>query len=288
MKKEKKFVRTILRGVGQVMLQNNAYTGLFFLIGIFYSSWTMGIMAILGNLASTITAYTFKYKKENIENGVYGFNGVLIGVAIYFYFGLSIVSTIFIIIGAILSTLIMYQIKKKMLALTAPFVISTWLIFLVTKLFDIAPLLSLKLQQVNNLDLFQAMGMSFGQVMFQTSLITGVIFLIAILINSRQSALYAIYGAILGSLVAVIFSLPIPTINLGLWGYNALLCGIVLESIKWKGFLYASLAIVLSVVLYFICEKIGIPALTAPFVVATWITLAIKGKKYLFTSSQTL
>ncbi|MDP2944337.1 MAG: urea transporter, partial [bacterium] len=33
------YFKIILRGVGQVMLQNNALTGLLFLVGIFYNSW---------------------------------------------------------------------------------------------------------------------------------------------------------------------------------------------------------------------------------------------------------
>lgn len=32
------FIDSVLRGIGQVMLQNNSYTGLIFLIGIFYNS----------------------------------------------------------------------------------------------------------------------------------------------------------------------------------------------------------------------------------------------------------
>lgn len=55
---------TLLRGVGQVMLQNNALTGLLFLIGIFYNSWIMGLGAMLGVLVSTLVA---EIKKEHVD-----------------------------------------------------------------------------------------------------------------------------------------------------------------------------------------------------------------------------
>ncbi|MFA6098718.1 MAG: urea transporter, partial [Patescibacteria group bacterium] len=42
------FIKILLRGVSQVMLQNNAFTGALFLFGIFYNSWIMGLGAILG------------------------------------------------------------------------------------------------------------------------------------------------------------------------------------------------------------------------------------------------
>ena len=75
-------IRTILRGVGQIMLQNNALTGLIFLAGIFYNSGLMGCGALFGNIISTSSAKLLKYPKEDIENGLFGFNGTLVGIAI--------------------------------------------------------------------------------------------------------------------------------------------------------------------------------------------------------------
>lgn len=45
------------RGIGQVMFQNNALSGLLMLIGIFLNSWQMGILAVCGNIISTLTAH---------------------------------------------------------------------------------------------------------------------------------------------------------------------------------------------------------------------------------------
>ena len=45
------------RGIGQVMFQNNALSGLFMLIGIFLNSWQMGLLALLGNVISNMAAY---------------------------------------------------------------------------------------------------------------------------------------------------------------------------------------------------------------------------------------
>ena len=131
----KKFTKTILRGVSQVMLQNNAITGLIFLVGISYNSWLAFLGAVFGNIISTVTAYLFRYNNEDIENGLYGFNGTLVGIAVFFYFGLSFYSILFIIIGSFISSVVMNIMKKKMIAFTAPFVISTWLVIIFVKLF---------------------------------------------------------------------------------------------------------------------------------------------------------
>ncbi len=39
-------ITQVLKGLGQIMLQENAITGLLFLAGIFYSSATMGLAAL--------------------------------------------------------------------------------------------------------------------------------------------------------------------------------------------------------------------------------------------------
>jgi urea transporter len=50
------FIDTVLRGIGQVMLQNNSLTGLIFLIGIFYNSILFGLATLIGACVSTATA----------------------------------------------------------------------------------------------------------------------------------------------------------------------------------------------------------------------------------------
>ena len=120
----KDFIKIILRGVGQVMFQNNAISGFIFLSGIFYNSWIMGIFAILGNLISTFFAYLFGYDKNDIQNGLYGFNGTLVGISLFFYFGFNYISIIALIFTSILSSVFMHEIKKRFPAFTSPFVFS--------------------------------------------------------------------------------------------------------------------------------------------------------------------
>ena len=73
---------TLGRGVGQVMFQNNALSGLLMLAGILLNSWQMALLAIAGNVVSTLTACLSGYSREDIRNGLYGFNGTLVGIAI--------------------------------------------------------------------------------------------------------------------------------------------------------------------------------------------------------------
>lgn len=81
-----KYIQAILRGIGQVMFQNNSYSGALFLVGISYNSWLLGLAALLGTVISTAFAQFLRYSKEDIQNGLYGFNGTLTGIAIFSFF----------------------------------------------------------------------------------------------------------------------------------------------------------------------------------------------------------
>jgi len=113
------------RGIGQVMFQNNALSGLFMLIGIFLNSWQMGILAVCGNIISTLTAHFSGYKYDDIKNGLYGFNGTLVGIAVGVFLQLSVGSLIMLIIASALSTWIAYFFNQQRLipGFTAPFLL---------------------------------------------------------------------------------------------------------------------------------------------------------------------
>jgi urea transporter len=124
-----------------------------------------------------------------------------------------------------------------------------------------------------------------GEVMFQDNLATGVIFLVAILVNSRISAAFAAVR----SAVALLTTLAIGgdgfSVYHGLYGFNAVLCAIALGGLffvlTWKSALYALLAAVFSVPAFaaiaVLLSPIGMPALTAPFVLTTWLVPVAQG-----------
>ena len=173
------FLKTILRGVGQVMLQKSAATGALFLVGIFYNSWKMGMGALIGVLCGTVFAYLFKYKKEDIEDGFYGFNAVLVGIALIYFYSLNWLLVLFIILGSALSVLVMHFMHTKNLyPYTFPFVISTWVLIIVL---NFSKLIEKNVQAAvvfDKLDILSSISMGLGQVMFQGCIITGIIFLL--------------------------------------------------------------------------------------------------------------
>ena len=116
------------RGIGQVMFQNNAFSGLLMLIGIFLNSWEMGILALSGNMISTLTAYFSGYGRDDIKDGLYGFNGTLVGIAVGVFMELSIGSLLLMAVASCISTWIsrLFNLQRSLPGFTAPFILSIW------------------------------------------------------------------------------------------------------------------------------------------------------------------
>ena len=123
---------------------------------------------------------------------------------------------------------------------------------------------------------FQTFSFGIGQVMFQGNIWTGLLFLVGILVNSRTAAFYTVFGALLPIPLAVLLGIDSETLNMGLMGYNGVLCAIALGDRTLKGLVWASCSVLLSVILQIIGMNLGITTLTAPFVVSVWIIMGIQ------------
>src|SRR5690606_32183969 len=85
-REESSFTNRLFKGFGQIMLQENAVTGMVFLAGICFGSVSMGVAALLAATTGTLTAIVLKFPSENINKGLYGFSAALTGVAFVLFF----------------------------------------------------------------------------------------------------------------------------------------------------------------------------------------------------------
>jgi urea transporter len=238
-------------------------------------------------------AWGLKYDRGEILAGIYGFNPALVGIATFFFFQPGAISIGLMLAGCIIAT-VLTRIMRGYVPFptyTAPFVITTWVVFLIGNAMEVATV-----SGYPNLvptpavsDGVEAILHGVGQVMFQASIWTGLIFLVGIAISDREHAGWSLLAAVLGMLVAsyhldaaeraldperLIMRDQFDNVKLGLYGYNATLAAVALY--LWRRSLIPPLmGIVLTVPLTELVPRVGLPALTAPFVLATWIVLAI-------------
>ena len=262
-------------GFSQVFLLQSPLSGALILVGLFCNSWQLALLALLGCLVSRATASLWRDTKSEIADGLYGFNGTLVGIAIGVYWEISWLSLLLLVIGAALSTWLARAFRRhaQLPGLTAPFIIAVWALLLVSLL---APQGVGLLDSATRLEEGQplwrmlgvALGDSVGQVMFQANVLTGVLFFLAIAWESRRKALYALLGALVPMLV--IPFVPEAVWREGLLGYNAVLCAIYWAGSGERRLLYALLSVVLSVLLELLALYAGLIPLTAPFVLSVW------------------
>ncbi len=271
-------VKSALRGIGQIMLQESAITGFVYLMGISISSLPMGLAAFFASIVGTITAILAKYSKSEINQGLYGFNAALAGVAIVLFVKLSIISALIIIVAAVSVTFLQhFFMTKKIAAFTLPFVIITWLIAIALKAFPEYSLPSHSFTSAE-LDFYTFPIKGFGQIVFQTGILSGILFICGTALKSRIAVIYGLVGAVFSAITAYILTTPIENIANGLASYNAVLCAIVFAGKEIGNILWAAIAVFISVLLWQTMIKHDVAALTFPFVAASYITIKLQNK----------
>ena len=226
------------RGLGQVMFQNNAVSGLLMLVGIACNSWLLALLALLGNFVGTVTAFFSGYSKEDIEDGLYGFNGTLVGIAVGVFMEPGVASLLLLVAVSMLSTWIarVFAYQKLLPGFTAPFILAVWLLQALCRGWFPSLLSSSVMPEETAADWFRAFSLNIGQVMFQGgTVLSGLFFLAGILLNSRVHALYTVWGALLPLGMVWMVGSDYAAFNAGLLGYNAVLCAIALGDRSWAG-----------------------------------------------------
>lgn len=286
-------VLVVFRGIGQVFFQENALTGALFALGIALSVPIQALGLVAGAVIGTATARGLKFDEAEWKAGIFGFNPALVGIATLFFFELGAASITLVVVGSVVATLLTRAARGYLPfpTYTAPFVVTTWVVFFVGRALGAAPVEGYPALLPNPALPFaaEATAHGIGQVMFQGSLWTGLLFLLGIGINDRCHAAWVLAGSVVGMLVAshhttealraidperLVERSMFDNIALGLYGYNATLAPVALY--LWRKSLIAPvLGMLLTVPLTELVPLFGLPALTAPFVLATWIVLAL-------------
>jgi urea transporter len=282
-------VLAVFRGIGQVFFQENALTGACFALGIALSSPLMAVGLVVGSVIGWATAHLLKSDAAEVSAGIYGFNSALVGIATLFFFRPGAASIALLVAGCVLAAVVTRLMRRYLPfpTYTTPFIVTTWAVFILGRALGAArvepggPLVGA--------GYFEAVANGVGQVMFQASVWTALLFLVGIALSDWRHASLVLAGSVVGMLVANYHATEAlraldperlvergltENIALGLYGYNATLAAVAL--FLWRRALIpALLGMLISVPITELVPRLGLPALTAPFVLATWLVLAL-------------
>lgn len=295
------FIKILLRGTGQVMFQNSAWTGLLFMVGIFWGAYAegMGLVAwgaVVGVIVSTVTGYLLRFPEKDGVQGLWGFNGVLVGCAFTTFMGNTVWMWLALILCSALTTWVRTGFNNvmapwKVNSFTFPFVFCTWLFLLAARAMHGMPAthmgtpeLPAAFSSVENIGfghLIVYWLKGIAQVFLIDSWVTGIFFLAGLYLSNRWAALWAAIGSALALFVALIFKASGSDIAGGLYGFSAVLTAIALATVFYKpgrrSAVWALLGIVVTLFVQagmnVLMAPLGIATLTGPFCVTTWLFL---------------
>lgn len=296
-----------LRGASQVFFQNNALTGLIIILGIFWGAHaarnlSVALGAVAGLFVSTSMAIVLNVDRASLQQGLFGFNGILVGVAVPTFLANHPMMWAYLTLGAAVSTVITLAVASVVETWgipgsTAPFVFTTWLLLLGAYSFANLPAAGAGQPPAPLVagagsamlwvrDLLSILGKNVSQVYLIGNAVTGILFVVAIAISSVRGAAFAVIGSIVSLGVALMLGAKAAPLAEGLYGFSAVLTamavGVVFQQPSFRTTLCAILATIFTVVVQTALDKalspIGIPPLTFPFVLTMWIFLLPQGR----------
>ena len=207
----------------------NSYTQIFFaknkVMGVMIMLVTLldfhaGISGMLAVLTANTAAYLIGFNRQQIINGLYGFNALLVGLGLGVYFQLNLsffIILIFISILTLIFTVTLEGIlfKYGLPYLSLPFLLGIWVITLSARQFDHLELSQRGIYTLNEMYTLGGLPMlhtyewfnalewalpikiyfrSLGAIFFQYHLFAGLLIAIGIIIWSRQAFLFSVVG----------------------------------------------------------------------------------------------
>jgi len=301
------FIEYCLRGVAQVVFMNSPLTGLFIMVATWTFDPWLGFAGTLGVIFSNLAALALGFDRGAIHAGLYGFNGVLVGLALGTFLAppWDFVSMLWIVLISAMSSVLMAGFAATFLGswgvppFTLAFNIST-VLFLVTALRlafgRVGPLiepaaptvqgpgvqiaLRATAQAVGSTDAWAILNAVFrglGQLFFVNSIIGGVLVIVGILFCSRIAAAFALIGSIVGMLTGMALGADGVAIFNGLWGFNSydacLAIAGVFYVLTWRSAILGVACAAVTALLFGAISSFflpwGLPAMTLPFCFGT-------------------
>ena len=296
------FVESCLRGVGQVMFMNNPVTGLLVLVAAWIHDPWLGFGGTLGVAVSTLVAMLLGFDRGAVRAGLFGFNGVLCGLALATFLSPAWdgVSTVWIVVVSAGSSVAMAGLAALfgiwgVPPFTLAFNISV-LLFLITGLnvargnigelvspaspavtgTSVSTVLRESADAAGGTDAFAVLNAVFrgiAQLFFVNSILGGVIILVGIAVCSRIAVLFAVAGSTVGMLVGMALGADGVAIYNGLWGFNSfdacLAIAGVFYVLSWRSALLGLACAAYTALLFGAFASFlapwGLPAMTLPF-----------------------
>ncbi|MEH6442673.1 MAG: urea transporter [Oceanospirillaceae bacterium] len=271
----------LLRGFGQLIFMPHAGVGVLALFAILINSPSMLIAGFVGGLGGTLVGQCVMENKS-YQQGLAGFNGVLLGLAAAILIQPSALLWLSIFLGGAISAYCFnWGMKRNLQLLTTPYICVMLLIWWLLPALA-QPDGGYQLHW-SNAYFVSAIITGIGQMGFQGNLISGAFLLAGLYLGGGWRAMsWALTGSLCGTLLGFIAGIDQHTMAVGFAGYNGALIAVALtvgpghRVTSWQPWLGIVVAVLLTLLGLHLAL---IPVLTIPFVLAMWVVIALERLK---------
>jgi urea transporter len=247
------FWQSIINSYTQIFFAKNRAMGLLIMLVTLFD-FHAGISGIVAVLTANIAAYLIGFNRQQIINGLYGFNALLVGLGFGVYFQPNVSYFIILIFISILTLIITVTIegvlyKYGLPFLSIPFLISIWVITLssrqithlelsergiytLNEMYALGGLPMLRLYEwFNALDWALPIKIYFrslGAIFFQYHLFAGILIAIGLIIWSRLAFLFSVTGFAGAYIFYEMVGANIGELNYSYIGFNFILTSIAI------------------------------------------------------------
>lgn len=273
-------VNGVLNSYSQVFFARNQPFAIFLIIVTFFDP-VMGFAGLGSVLISNGFAWILGFSKEAIGSGDYGFNSLLVGLGLGFYYAPNVEFIILLLAGGLITFLFTVLVsgllyKYNLPFLSIPFLLALWALMLSSRNFNSMILSERGIYTLNELyatgsgflvQIYQYLNQgalpemiriyfnSLGAILFQFNILSGIIVAIGLIIYSRIAFLFSFISFSAAYYFYQLLGADITTLSYHYIGFNFILSGIALggyflvpskSSILWTILLVPALLILTS------------------------------------------
>lgn len=275
-------LRTLLRSIGQIVLQRHAGSGACLLAALALFDPRLACAALIGATAANVCAVLAGHAGDDIRDGLAGFNGALAALAAFSFIGDAPTAIAVALLAAAASAWLAEPLARRLgraglAGYSTPCLIATWAwLALHAGAVPVpaasAPALLDAGAPVSHpawLAWRAAAGVLSGvaQSEFASGAPAGLLVLAGLALASPRAATFALGGAALASAAELACGTPPGAFDAGLAGFNGALAALATLSLGTRT---AFCATMLAAALHMAATRCGLPAMTAPFVLASW------------------
>ena len=278
----------LAKGIGQIFFQPVVWTGLAILAAFVVADWKMALLALIGGISSTLAGYLLGVAHSDIQAGMQGFCGTLVGAAVYTALGAQWAAYPITLVAAALtapvSLLIIWVFARepfKPLNLpytTAPFCILAGITYVSTFSLHVSSSSDVVKETTTNA-FAKSILTNVSEVVLINSVWAGALILLGLFIAHWKVGIAALVGSVVGSLCALALGEDLTGISNGLEGYAGVLTAIALAVVfvrgTWEPWALAVVGSAVTALVTIWMHHVSGPIYTWPYILTTWVMLAI-------------